>query len=510
VLKYIYNFMAPRPWDVVVFKNPQNNQENYIKRLVGLPGEMIEIINGDIFFRVGKDFNNDGVIDRQDFEGPCAARAAAECPWQIRRKDRRKVQESMWQTVFDNDYRPNEAMIDEYGLGVSSQPALPPLPGWEPTGPAAARWKTDIDRGRQFDFTGGERPCELTFKAERSVFAPQYAYNRAGSGDDGGDMFVCSDLNLSFAFVPNDASSRVSLVLTNLHHQFRAEVCADGTCTLYHRHPDKNGGKEYRLLPSRNIGPLKVGRGYELALWHADYQLTLWVEDEIVLQTTDAEYSPDADELRRNILGLRKSAGADDGDPAADEAASADGARTQTRSRHRASPEQILPTPQVRIVAQGGPSELSHVRLMRDVYYTYLRLREPPKGDKDVLMEYAGELGVRPGNPGWGVTGNPIVLRKNMSDPDLDEFFVLGDNSPQSLDGRAWTAAASTLRLWRKNGVILSEREDDAEPIYTLGTVPRYSMIGRALFVYWPSGFRVPGLEGLPFIPNVGRMRLIR
>ena len=30
------------------------------------------------------------------------------------------------------------------------------------------------------------------------------------------------------------------------------------------------------------------------------------------------------------------------------------------------------------------------------------------------------------------------------------------------------------------------------------------------MFVYWPAGFRPPVLDGLPLIPNVGRMRLIR
>ena len=38
------------------------------------------------------------------------------------------------------------------------------------------------------------------------------------------------------------------------------------------------------------------------------------------------------------------------------------------------------------------------------------------------------------------------------------------------------------------------------------------SLIGRALFVYWPAGFRVPApiVARAPVIPNVGRMRLIR
>jgi hypothetical protein len=30
------------------------------------------------------------------------------------------------------------------------------------------------------------------------------------------------------------------------------------------------------------------------------------------------------------------------------------------------------------------------------------------------------------------------------------------------------------------------------------------------MFVYWPSGFRVPGLPRISLIPNVGRMRFIK
>ena len=44
---------------------------------------------------------------------------------------------------------------------------------------------------------------------------------------------------------------------------------------------------------------------------------------------------------------------------------------------------------------------------------------------------------------------------------------------------------------------------------YQLGTVPRYNIVGKAVLVYWPAGFRLPILNW-PIVPNVGRMRLIR
>ncbi|NDD26811.1 MAG: signal peptidase I [Proteobacteria bacterium] len=41
-----YSFRAPRRGDVVVFRSPRNKSRDYIKRIVGLPGEEIEIREG--------------------------------------------------------------------------------------------------------------------------------------------------------------------------------------------------------------------------------------------------------------------------------------------------------------------------------------------------------------------------------------------------------------------------------------------------------------------------------
>ena len=49
VLKCKYQFIEPKRWDVVVFKDPSEPFSNVIKRLVGKPGETIEIIDGDIY-----------------------------------------------------------------------------------------------------------------------------------------------------------------------------------------------------------------------------------------------------------------------------------------------------------------------------------------------------------------------------------------------------------------------------------------------------------------------------
>ncbi len=46
--KLTYRFTEPKRGDIVVFKYPDAPQYEYIKRLIGLPGEELEIKNGKI------------------------------------------------------------------------------------------------------------------------------------------------------------------------------------------------------------------------------------------------------------------------------------------------------------------------------------------------------------------------------------------------------------------------------------------------------------------------------
>lgn len=45
----VYDFYQPRRSDVIVFRNPVDTTKDYIKRVIGLPGETVSIRDGETF-----------------------------------------------------------------------------------------------------------------------------------------------------------------------------------------------------------------------------------------------------------------------------------------------------------------------------------------------------------------------------------------------------------------------------------------------------------------------------
>ena len=47
--KFSYHYRDPERWEIAVFKYPLDRSKTFIKRIVGMPGEVLEIRGGDLF-----------------------------------------------------------------------------------------------------------------------------------------------------------------------------------------------------------------------------------------------------------------------------------------------------------------------------------------------------------------------------------------------------------------------------------------------------------------------------
>ncbi|MBP8305052.1 MAG: signal peptidase I [Phycisphaerae bacterium] len=401
VLKCLYQFSPPKRWDVVVFKNPTNPTQNYIKRLIGLPNETIEIVDGDIYV--------DG---------------------QIARKPPR-VQDELWMPIYDNDFQPVDPR----------QPLFNLRPWQMPLDRTGSAWTTDSDKDPtrlHLDDATGQNHVLSYRSPSANLFHAVYAYNGL-SARAYASAPACSDLMVRTVVDFNDPASRVGVSLTRYGTVYEGSLDAQGRMEI----AQVTDGQRSVLAGDRLTAD-PVGTPLLLRFAHVDRRLVLHVGRRTLTYDFDGS-RPSADTRRGN-------------------------------------------GPQVQVFGSGRMT-LSHVAIFRDIYYT----SDPPRRDI----------------PPHAIEGHPFRL-------ESDEFFVCGDNSPNSEDARWWPAPTTASR--------------GQEPPRA-GVVPRDYMMGKALFVYWPGGFEFPwprtvrsfaeatgrpgplrvlqALIRLRWIPNVGKMRFI-
>ena len=381
VLKCIYQFFKPKRWDVVVFKNPPEPTINYIKRLIGRPGEKVQIIDGDIYI-------ND----------------------QIARKPP-KVQRELWMPVYNDDYLPVQPEKGTFKSGVWRQP-------FKNVGDS--QWiVTDNEHPIRFRLNSPADQIQ-TIVYDTTVgnsFRTTYAYNDV---DYYGNMPYCSDLMVRFDCLEESPDGSIGIALSKYDTTYRAKIIFDsGTLVI----TKQEKGEEPMELENISI---KHPRSDEETLF-----TFACVDRQLVLEYNGTKWTHDLGRNLEDVGLIRRDI-----------------------------------EPRVEIFGSGSLT-LSHIAIFRDTYYTEMRY-----GNN-------GEYG--------RATKDAFVLEK-------DQFFVLGDNSPNSED----------CRWWDRPGI-----SNKGVPEYRVGIVPRDYLVGKALFVYWPSGLKPFAQFPFGISPNVGLMRFI-
>ena len=328
VLKYLYLFEPPQRWDVVVFKSPANDdprsdkpnyQQNYIKRLIGRPGESIMILDGDIYVGTGE----------QD-----------PAQYTIQTKPR-YAQEALWRVIYDNDYQPQK--LSRPGETHWTQPwTVRDGSGWDLASGAGGRiFRFDNSTGESTLFF--DRNADPVF--DRQLNPQPYAFTDWLAYDAETDPLsgvianfaqanIVHDLKLAFVYERSAGDGQLRARLSSGDDAFIAVISATDA-RLYHktRNEERLVGSPFPL--PRNRGPVRV------ELSNADYQATLRIDDSVAAVTTPQEYRPDVKALL-------------------------DEYRTQRRRQ----------PPSVEIEAGNQTASLSHVGLWRDIYYINWGLRQ--------------------------------------------------------------------------------------------------------------------------------------
>lgn len=494
VTKYSYEFQDPQRFDVAVFKNPSQAKVNYIKRVVGLPNEMVLIYRGDVYvqqsgepkFRIARKPPDKAMsIAQCVYDHDYLHRRMHENGWPERWYSERSGERPEWNPSEDRkSFRLERATPDESWLRYRHY--VPMASEWETLEKQAldpqqlARVKpqliTDFCEYNTERIRGGRQNSDYSFLGLHWV----------------GDVGVECELEFLDG-AQADAEAVLEIVEGGRSYQCRIKA-ASGDAVLSISGP---GAERYRPVAKKAVS----GRGpHRVRFANVDDRLILWVDGKPVpfegntnFQTVERLLVREGDQEQELFF---------DGE-------------SDIPALSNLIPQRQDAASPIGIAAKGTGLNVSHLRIFRDVYYIAESKNSETKWRPneslvvhdylyDVFAQFAEErakrsLGPAAANTRW----NEALLHDFMSDVDIlperfvqasyvafemgdDQFFVLGDNSPRSLDGRLWSPDETFVK--------------------------RELLIGKALLVYWPHALdAIPGTEiPFPFFPNFPRMRMIR
>jgi signal peptidase I len=438
VAKFLYDLLGRSPdrLDVVVFKFPGDSPRpwpesgpytrnyvpmNYIKRLIGLSGEIIAVHGGNLY-RIPADKVPTEV--QKDFADDAEDSASDGSPqlWQMRythtkvgTEARRFFDEN--RSLFEIIRKPPDTMLAMSRIVYDHD-----HPARDLTDERWRRWKGDgwTPTGHTFAHPGGSESTTdwLTYRhilrrdprdGHDAGGAPQLitdfmGYNSAVFRDgtfvrDTGVNWA-NELLVECETTVDQAKGTLILALSRGVDRFEARFdLASGNCKLIRI--GEGGEKELDTRPTEMNKP----GTYHLRFADYDERLTVWVDNALpfgdgVVFAPPAQTGPkDENDLQR---------------PAA-------------------------------VGSKGASVRLNHLQVYRDTYYTAQEDGSPSAGDV---------RGVDWKNPNdWGRLSD-LPVRTMRVQPG--HYLCLGDNSPESSDGRTW------------------------------GLVPDRLLLGRALLVYYP------------------------
>ncbi len=477
VNKYIYTFTDPERWDVVVFKFPGNAQINYIKRLVGLPGETLRIYQGDLFvggeeasreadFKIARKPAKRALAMRQlvhdTNHDPAELEAAG---WPLRwQSDEWNVEKS----VEGNTVRQRYHIDDRSGetSWLRYRHVVPTFEAWQLLEAAGGRQAASRPAVRD-ELKPYQVPRLITDanpynarEESRHLYHPSRNVRSRDSLEIDrfrqgvhwvGDLMVEADVEIETA----EGALLLDLVEGGRHFTCTIDLTT-GEATL-----SAEGGPNYAPKARTSLdGP----GSYRVAFANFDDQLLLWIDGELIAFDGGTAYDVDKIFGDRSEI-LPQTSGEDAGD--------------------------LAPAG---IGARSAKLAVTRLQLWRDIYYIADNGLSQARNGNNLISDYDAPSDIENllSDPErWGV----FATRRSVKFPlQEDQYFVMGDNSAESADARLWSRGS----------------EDGGIPGGDY--LERRLLIGKALCVYWPHSWnRVPGTPiPFPLFPNFGDMRLVR